>query len=180
MNLNVSASSARTSGCIRSPVGLTFQSMQDVHALFADYASYHQTSGNKLFHRMGIPMIMLSLIGMLTQLTLLDVATIRVDAAMLLIALASAYYFVIEWRLAIAMIAVSVVFYFVGGFIPFLVNLALFILGWIFQFIGHKVYEHKNPAFFRNFVHLLVGPLWILNDVVSVVKTPVAGARPLD
>ncbi len=145
--------------------------MQTVDALFADYASYHQTKGNKVFHRLGIPMIMLSLIGMLTQVTLFDAGTIRVDAAMLLIALSSAYYFIIEWRLGMAMIAVSILFYFVGAALGLWINLALFVLGWIFQFIGHKVYEHKNPAFFRNFVHLLIGPLWILNDVIPVVKS---------
>jgi uncharacterized membrane protein YGL010W len=145
--------------------------MQTVETLFADYASYHQTKGNKVFHRLGIPMIMFSLIGMLTQVTLFDVGTIRVDAAMLLIALSSAYYFIVEWRLGIAMIAVSIVFYFVSAAIPLLFNVALFVLGWIFQFIGHKVYEHKNPAFFRNFVHLLIGPLWILNDIIPVVKS---------
>ena len=144
--------------------------MQDIHTLFADYAAFHQTAGNKLFHRLGIPMIMLSLIGMLTQVPLVDVATVKLDLAMILIAAASAYYFVIEWRLAIAMIAISIAFYFIGAAIPFWINVTLFILGWIFQFIGHKVYEHKNPAFFRNFVHLLIGPLWILNDVVPVVK----------
>ena len=146
--------------------------MQDIQTLFADYAAYHQTAGNKLFHRLGIPMIMLSLIGMLTHVTLLDVATIRLDAAMILIAAASAYYFVIEWRLAIAMIAISIAFYFIGAAIPLTINAILFVLGWIFQFIGHKVYEHKNPAFFRNFVHLLVGPLWILNDIVHLVPAP--------
>lgn len=145
--------------------------MQSIEALFADYASFHQTAGNKAFHRLGIPLIMLSLIGMLTQVPLFDAGTIRIDLAMLLIAASSAYYFVIEWRLAIAMIAVSIAFYFIGAWIPFWINVALFVLGWIFQFIGHKVYEHKNPAFFRNFVHLLVGPLWILNDLVPVVKT---------
>ena len=145
--------------------------MQQVEALFADYASYHQTAGNKFFHRAGIPMIMLSLIGMLTHVPLVDAGTIRLDAAILLIAAASAYYFVIEWRLAIAMTAVSIAFYFIGAAIPLVINAALFVLGWIFQFIGHKVYEHKNPAFFRNFVHLLIGPLWILNDIVPVVKT---------
>lgn len=144
--------------------------MQDIHALFADYAAYHQTAGNKFFHRVGIPMIMLSLIGMLTRVPLLDVATVKIDLAMILIAAATAYYFVIEWRLAIAMVAVSLAFYFIGATLPLWINAALFILGWIFQFIGHKVYEHKNPAFFRNFVHLLIGPLWILNDVVPVVK----------
>jgi uncharacterized membrane protein YGL010W len=144
--------------------------MQTVEALFADYASYHQTKGNKVFHRLGIPMIMFSLIGMLTQVTLFDAGTVRYDAAMLLIALSSAYYFIVEWRLGIAMIAVSIVFYFVSAAVGLWINVALFVLGWIFQFIGHKVYEHKNPAFFRNFVHLLIGPLWILNDVIPVVK----------
>lgn len=150
--------------------------MQDVQTLFADYAAYHQTKGNKFFHRLGIPLIMFTLIGMLTQVPLMDVATVRVDAAILLIALASAYYFVVEWRLAIAMMAVSIAFYFLGAAIPLLVNAAGFVLGWIFQFIGHKVYEHKNPAFFRNFVHLLVGPLWILNDIIPVVKSAPRGA----
>lgn len=150
--------------------------MQTVENLFADYASYHQTAGNKLFHRLGIPLIMLSLIGMLTQVKLFEAGTVRYDAAMLLIALSSAYYFVVEWRLGIAMIAVSIVMYFLGAAIPFWINVALFVLGWIFQFIGHKVYEHKNPAFFRNFVHLLIGPLWILNDIIPVVKTRSHGA----
>jgi uncharacterized membrane protein YGL010W len=146
--------------------------MQDVSALFADYAAYHQTAGNKFFHRLGIPMIMLTLIGMLTQVPLFTAGTVRYDAAMFLIAASTAYYFVVEWRLAIAMAAVSIAFYFIGAAIPLAINVAVFILGWIFQFIGHKVYEHKNPAFFRNFVHLLIGPLWILNDVVHFVPAP--------
>ncbi|HEX8619599.1 MAG TPA: Mpo1-like protein [Thermoanaerobaculia bacterium] len=144
--------------------------MQSVEALFADYAAYHQTAGNKLFHRVGIPMIMFTLIAMLTYVKLFTAGTVTVDAAIVLIALASAYYFLVAWRLAIPMTVVSVVFYFAGALLPLAISAAFFILGWILQFIGHKVYEHKNPAFFRNFVHLLVGPLWILNDVIPVVK----------
>src|SRR5687768_10223983 len=101
--------------------------MRQVEVLFADYASYHQTPGNKAFHRVGIPMIMFSLIGMLTHLTLIDIATIRLDAAMVLIALASSWYFVVEWRLAIAMTVVSIAFYFLGAAVPFWINAALFV-----------------------------------------------------
>lgn len=139
--------------------------MANIHTLFDDYSAYHQTPGNKAFHRLGIPMIMLSLIGMLARVKLGPV-----DAAMLLIAVAEIYYLTVEWRLGALMLLVSVAFYFIGIALPLWVNVALFVLGWIFQFIGHKVYEHKNPAFFRNFVHLLVGPLWILNGFVPVVK----------
>jgi uncharacterized membrane protein YGL010W len=154
--------------------------MPDVNALFADYASYHQTKGNKAFHRVGIPLIMLSLIGMLAHVHLwrlsysLDFVPVvhiyAIDAAMLLILVAELYYLAAEWRLAIGMLVVSVIFYVIGAALPLWVNVVLFILGWVFQFIGHSVYEHKQPAFFRNFAHLLVGPLWILNDIVPVVK----------
>ncbi|WP_411501630.1 DUF962 domain-containing protein [Brevibacillus centrosporus] len=37
----------------------------------------------------------------------------------------------------------------------------LFILGWIFQFVGH-FFEGNPPSFFKNPVYLLIGPWWIL------------------
>ena len=137
--------------------------------MFADYAAYHQTKGNKWFHRAGIPLIMLTLLGMLARVGV-SAGGIRVDLAMLLIAVAEVVYLMLDWRLGAVMLVVSVSFYFLGAWMPFWLNVALFVLGWIFQFIGHSVYEHKNPAFFRNFTHLLVGPLWILNDLIPVVK----------
>ena len=144
--------------------------MRDIRTQFADYATYHQTAGNKLFHRVGIPLIMLSLLGMLARLEILRVGSLRIDAAIVLIALAQIVYVRLEWRLALAMLVISALFYFAGAALPLSVNIALFILGWIFQFIGHSVYEHRQPAFLTNAMHLLVGPLWILNDVMPVVK----------
>ncbi len=38
--------------------------------------------------------------------------------------------------------------------------LALFVVGWVFQFVGHAI-EGNQPAFFRNPVYLLIGPLWL-------------------
>jgi len=144
--------------------------MSTIHELFADYGSYHQTRGNKIFHRIGIPMIMLTLLGMLARLEITSVNSIRIDAAILLILLAEVYYLMLDWRLGLAMLGVSIILYVAGAAMPFWFNVALFVLGWILQFIGHSVYEKRQPAFFRNFVHLLIGPLWILNDVVPVVK----------
>src|SRR3954469_9134034 len=144
--------------------------MQDIRASFADYASYHQTKGNKWFHRFGIPLIMLTAIGMLARVGLGSVLGMHIDAGIVLIYLAVIYYITLEWRLAIPMLIVSIAFYLIGVWMPMSWNVALFIVGWIFQFIGHAVYEHKQPAFFRNVVHLLIGPLWILNDVIPVVR----------
>ena len=142
----------------------------NIRDAFSDYAAYHQTKGNKWFHRLGIPLIMLTGLGMLARVHLAGVMRFRIDAAVVLIVFAVIYYLTLEWRLAIPMLIVSIAFYLIGARLPMSINIALFILGWIFQFIGHSVYEHKQPAFFRNVMHLLIGPLWILNDVIPVVK----------
>lgn len=44
----------------------------------------------------------------------------------------------------------------------------LFVLGWIFQFIGHAI-EGNQPAFFKNPVYLLIGPLWLVRRAASSV-----------
>ena len=45
---------------------------------------------------------------------------------------------------------------------------ALFVVGWILQFIGHAI-EGNQPAFFRNPLYLLVGPLWLARRALAVV-----------
>jgi uncharacterized membrane protein YGL010W len=61
----------------------------------------------------------------------------------------------------IPMIAVSLVLFVVAIFVSALWKLALllFVLGWIFQFIGHAV-ERKPPEFFHDWRFLLVGLRW--------------------
>ena len=46
--------------------------------------------------------------------------------------------------------------------------LALFVVGWILQFVGHWI-EGNQPAFFRNPVFLLIGPLWMVRRALSAV-----------
>ena len=47
-------------------------------------------------------------------------------------------------------------------------GLSLFILGWVFQFIGH-FFEGNPPSFFKNPVFLLVGPWWILKRLFGFI-----------
>ena len=41
---------------------------------------------------------------------------------------------------------------------------AVFVIAWIGQFIGHKVEGHR-PSFFTDVVFLLIGPLWTLRKL---------------
>jgi uncharacterized membrane protein YGL010W len=52
--------------------------------------------------------------------------------------------------------------------------LAMFGVGWVFQFLGHAI-EGNQPAFFKNPMYLLVGPAWLVRRVASALglsKTP--------
>ena len=105
---------------------------------------------------------MLSLFSMLSAVPLFAVGGFTVTLAMVLLLGATAYYLTLDPLLAVLMLAISVASIVVGQLIPVLWALVLFVVGWIFQFVGHYVYEKRAPAFYRNLAHLLVGPLWIL------------------
>jgi len=44
------------------------------------------------------------------------------------------------------------------------VSAAIFVVAWIFQFVGHKV-EGKKPSFFEDIQYLWVGPLFVLSKL---------------
>ena len=46
--------------------------------------------------------------------------------------------------------------------------LAMWVAGWILQFLGHAI-EGNKPAYFTNPVYLLIGPLWVLRRAGSAV-----------
>jgi uncharacterized membrane protein YGL010W len=129
---------------------------------FDDYAAFHRTAGNKVCHALGIPIIVLSSLALLAQVPLFTVMGFTVTLAEVLIAFFAVYYFTLDLALGTLMLTAYVVLDVLGRAIPFWPAAALFVGGWILQGVGHYVYEKNSPAFFRNFVHLAVGQLWIL------------------
>lgn len=134
--------------------------MQSAAALFDEYGSYHRDPRNRLCHEIGIPLIVLGLEALLRTLDGAGFVALGVTF------LVCAYYLAIAQAAAFAAIAGLVVLWFVAGFVPWPWAIAAFVIGWIFQFVGHA-YEGKKPAFLTNFVHLLVGPLWIAHIVTQ-------------
>ncbi|MCB9506351.1 MAG: DUF962 domain-containing protein [Myxococcales bacterium] len=52
-------------------------------------------------------------------------------------------------------------------------GIALFVIGWVFQFIGHA-FEGNMPSFFRDPRYLLVGPMFFVEKVRGLA----GAARP--
>jgi len=133
--------------------------------LWADYEEHHRSAGNQWCHTVGIPLILAGLFGLLA-VPLGEVRGWPVEVALLVIVAAGAAYLWLDARLGAAMLAASLLLYLGARLLDWRVALGLLVVGWILQFIGHGVYEKRQPAFFHNLAHLLVGPLWVLNHAL--------------
>lgn len=141
-------------------------------AYFSDYAAYHRTRGNKICHYIGIPLIAITLLGLLAEIRILPAhipggEIARLDGGILLLALAGLWYLTLDWKLAVPFTLFGLGMYFFGRALPMLWLWTFFVLGWVFQGIGHYVYEKKSPAFLKNLKHILIGPLWIFADWIG-------------
>ena len=108
-------------------------------------------------HCICVPVIVFALLGMVWSLH---------PWAAVLVSLASlAYYLWLSRPFALGMLLMSLAMLWGLSVIPpeqlFVLALAVFVLGWIGQFVGHKI-EGKKPSFFDDLRYLLIGPLFVL------------------
>jgi uncharacterized membrane protein YGL010W len=158
----------RTRGPVYTPRRPRRRLLTDVlRARFADYAAFHRTPGNRACHAFGIPIIVLASLALLARVPLASLAGFPVTLAELAVAGFVAYYLSLDVALALLMLAAYAALDVAGRFVPPPAALALFVFGWILQGVGHWVYEKNSPAFFRNFVHLAVGQLFLLAKVLG-------------
>ncbi|MDK2126805.1 Mpo1 family 2-hydroxy fatty acid dioxygenase [Parachitinimonas caeni] len=129
--------------------------MAKIDALFDEYGSSHQNVINKRIHWVCVPLITFSLLGMLWHVHQL--------VAIGFVVLSLVYYSLLSTPIMVGMAFISTIMIFGIAQIKdvFTISLAVFVLAWIGQFIGHKI-EGKKPSFFKDIQFLLVGPIWLL------------------
>jgi uncharacterized membrane protein YGL010W len=141
--------------------------------LYADYAAYHQDVRNRRAHSVGIPLIVLGLLGLLHAFPLLHYGP--VDLAVLTAVAVLLYYAAIDVRGALISAVAFAILYWIARFLPWEVSVGAFILGWVFQLVGHR-FEGNKPKFLENLVYLLIGPLYFFQELFGAL-TPRKGAK---
>jgi uncharacterized membrane protein YGL010W len=148
--------------------------MKRVDALLGDYASSHQTRGNLACHAAGITLIVF---GVLSLLATVPIAR-GLTASEALIGVAFVAYASLDLPLALGVLVFAGVLDFAARSVAdWRAGVCAFVAGWIFQAVGHAVYEKNKPAFFRNLAHLLVGPAYLVAESLGLRRGP---ARPPD
>ncbi len=135
--------------------------------LWSDYQGHHETSGNRICHMVGIPLIVIGLLGLLS-VKMIALGHWHIPASVLIAIVIGAIDVWLDARLGLLMLIIALAICYGVRFLRWEVSLAIFVIGWVFQFIGHGVYEKRSPAFYRNLAHLIVGPLWVLNHVARL------------
>lgn len=130
------------------------------------YGESHQNPTNKKIHWLCIPWIMISVLGLFGALpSPFDAGWMHWGTVVA--GLAIAYYALISIPLAIGMAIISAIMLAIVQAISGLPmplwasSLGIFVIAWIFQFVGHKI-EGKKPSFFEDLQFLLIGPMWLL------------------
>lgn len=140
--------------------------------LFADYAGAHSTRGNRVCHSIGIPLILFSVVLSLSAVRLSDFwrASEPVCAlfALLGLALDPLAGLLVAAFLALSDFLSRTIIAGAGSRTGLIAAALMFSAGWVFQLIGHSLFERNRPAFFANLAHLVVGPLWIARKILSL------------
>jgi len=82
------------------------------------------------------------------------------------------FYYKMSRPLGLGMLAMFVAMAWVTRWLEMLLGtvnlfwlaLAVFVVAWIAQFIGHK-YEGRKPSFLTDLTYLLIGPAWVLSKL---------------
>lgn len=131
---------------------------RQVDALLAKYSESHLNHTNEVIHFICIPAIVFSFLGLIWAAHPL--------AALVVSLVCLAYYFRLSIPFAFGMLLMSGAMLWILSLLPqgrvMEISLAIFVIAWIGQFIGHKI-EGKKPSFFDDLRFLLIGPLFVLS-----------------
>lgn len=152
--------------------------MKSLQQWFDEYAESHQNETNQVIHFICVPLIFLSLVGLLmsipagfiSNLTLLNNPIIE-NWATPVILITLIFYAQLSLKTFFRMFVFSlislIINYNISIILPlFFVSLFLFVMAWIGQFYGHKI-EGKKPSFFKDLQFLLIGPVWVIEKLIK-------------
>ncbi|MCW4627689.1 MULTISPECIES: DUF962 domain-containing protein [Marinomonas] len=148
--------------------------MKTIVEHLSQYAFYHQDRRNVATHFVGIPLIVVGIAVLLSRphFTLLEI----VFTPALIVALASSVFYIrLDKLIGVVMtMLLALAIWFAelvaaqSTSIWFITGVGLFVVGWVFQFVGHY-FEGKKPAFLDDVIGLIIGPLFVFVELLFLL-----------
>ena len=136
---------------------------------FASYSDHHRNAVNQRIHVVAVPAILWSVVALLWCIPVYGSWFRPGLWAALAMFAAWMFYYRASRRLGYGMLAVFVALAWSTRWLhdrygtPALLwaAVAVFVVAWIAQFVGHRI-EGRKPSFFTDLTYLLIGPAWVL------------------
>jgi len=148
--------------------------MKTIQDQLIQYAGYHRNKRNVLTHLVGIPLIYFAVVSLLSRPEF-SLFELSLTPALILATVLCGYYLKLHLGLGLVMIAFNAATFYVANLLAnvdtttwLTCSIGAFVIGWVFQFIGHY-FEGKKPAFVDDLIGLLIGPLFIVAEVCFAV-----------
>jgi uncharacterized membrane protein YGL010W len=148
--------------------------VRKIDRLLEEYGDSHENRLNKIIHWICVPVIVWTVVALIWSIPFpwkTGSGIVPVNWAVVALVLAQAYYFSLSRRLGMGLLLYNLGMLWLTAIIEqaspwplWQVALAVFILAWIGQFIGH-IFEGKRPSFFKDVQFLLIGPAWLMSFV---------------
>ncbi|ORT48695.1 hypothetical protein ST37_16580 [Vibrio sp. qd031] len=134
------------------------------------YGESHQNGTNRKIHKVAVPGIFLSIVGLIFSIPPLELFGLSLNWIWIVLLPVMAFYLSLSMSVFLSMLSFSllcigIVFVLQEQINIFNWSVGLFVVLWIFQFIGHKI-EGKKPSFFDDVQFLLIGPIWVFKQKV--------------
>lgn len=147
------------------------------------YAASHQNHSNQIIHLLCVPAIFFASLGIAWVVPLgrfipglpaefapwVNVATVAALPIMAFYALLGLSSFATGLVWFLLSFALCVALQSIGAPLLF-ISIAVWVAAWAVQFYGHKL-EGAKPSFFDDMFFLLIGPLFVNDKLVRLVKT---------
>ena len=157
--------------------------MKSIEQWIEEYGKSHQNSTNKAIHWICVPLIMLSLLALISiipfpinDITLFSIngEKVLLNWTSIFLLFAVIFYLRLSISITVGMLLIAIGMItsinWIELFDPTIwrLSLSIFIIAWIGQFVGHKI-EGKKPSFFEDLQFLLIGPAWLLSFIYKKI-----------
>ncbi len=141
--------------------------MRTFEEWMTEYSVSHQNKTNQLIHKVCVPFIMLSVLGILWSIPVpaIFLQVPYLNWASLFALGALGFYLSLNVAMFLGMIVQTFIMLSICAWVASLglllqASIVTFVVAWIMQFYGHKL-EGKSPSFLTDLAFLLIGPLWV-------------------
>lgn len=140
--------------------------LTDLQYWFMEYKKDHMTEGNIKTHYIGVPGVLISLLGILNELSF-TVMNTTITVSMILFAIGMMWYLILDKKLALLVALPMLGVLYASTLISLKWHLIIHAISWFFQLLGHYKYEGRSPAFLKSLPQLLIGPIFIFAKTIN-------------